>query len=246
MNQRRGQEPSFKAVAAVVGALFALLLIVGMLRLAYTAATGTAVPEASSPAEPSSLPAASSPPDSLDPLTPAAPSISAAGEAVSVSHVVDGDTFKTRDGRTVRVLGIDACESNSAGGIEASADARQILYLGDVTLTQEPGVTTDGYGRDLRYVQVNGRDFGREMVVHDHTAVYVGRNDANPAYIAGLRVADPNSRTCEASYVPPPPRPYVPAPDPGDRDSRRSGDSGHPCLPDERDGDGDGYCGEGR
>ncbi|MFC5060714.1 hypothetical protein [Actinomycetospora atypica] len=26
---------------------------------------------------------------------------------------------------------------------------------------------------------------------------------------------------------------------------RRTGNSGHPCLPGERDGDGDGYCGEG-
>jgi len=26
----------------------------------------------------------------------------------------------------------------------------------------------------------------------------------------------------------------------------RSGNSGHPCLPGERDGDNDGYCGEGR
>lgn len=35
-------------------------------------------------------------------------------------------------------------------------------------------------------------------------------------------------------------RPYVPAP----RTKARSGQSGHPCLPGERDGDKDGYCGE--
>lgn len=239
MNERRGQEPSFKAVAAVVGALFALLLIVGMLRLAYTAATGTEVPVASPPAESS--------PDSLNPLAPAAPPIPAAGEAVSVSRVVDGDTFVTSDGRTIRVLGIDSCEAGTSGGIEAAADARQILYLGDVTLITEPGVSTDPHGRDLRYVQVDGQDFGRLMVVEDHTAVYEGRNDANPAYVAELRAADPNGRTCEA----PPPVYVPPAPDP-DRDSssgdtrRRTGDSGHPCLPGERDGDNDGYCGEGR
>lgn len=46
---------------------------------------------------------------------------------------------------------------------------------------------------------------------------------------------------------------YVPAPRaPADDDSSsggtrpRSGNSGHPCLPGERDGDNDGYCGEGR
>ena len=36
------------------------------------------------------------------------------------------------------------------------------------------------------------------------------------------------------------PNPDLPNP------KRRSGHSGHPCLPGERDGDGDGYCGEGR
>lgn len=42
---------------------------------------------------------------------------------------------------------------------------------------------------------------------------------------------------------------YVPVPDPpADDDSGtrpRSGNSGHPCRPGERDGDNDGYCGEG-
>jgi outer membrane biosynthesis protein TonB len=45
----------------------------------------------------------------------------------------------------------------------------------------------------------------------------------------------------------PKPRP-APEPEPDRDDSGtkpRSGDSGHPCLPGERDGDDDGYCGEG-
>ncbi len=47
----------------------------------------------------------------------------------------------------------------------------------------------------------------------------------------------------------PAPRPAPkPNPDPDpDPDTRpRSGNTGHPCLPGERDGDNDGYCGEGR
>lgn len=35
-------------------------------------------------------------------------------------------------------------------------------------------------------------------------------------------------------------------PDPDPPAKPRSGQSGHPCLPGERDGDNDGYCGEGR
>ncbi len=49
------------------------------------------------------------------------------------------------------------------------------------------------------------------------------------------------------------PEPYIPAPQaPAEDDNSgggnrpRSRNSGHPCLPGERDGDGDGYCGEGR
>ncbi len=178
---------------------------------------------------------------------PAAPT----GEPVTVADVVDGDTFDTVNGRTIRVLAIDSCEAATDAGPRATADATAMLMSGQpVTLTAEPGVTTDQYGRELRYVQVGGADFGRAMVLHDHTAVYEGRNDANPAYVAELRALDPNGRTCDD---PPPPPVYVPpAPDPNpDRDGsgdtrRRTGDSGHPCLPGERDGDGDGYCGEGR
>ena len=190
-------------------------------------------------------------------VPPGAPSAGPAGEPVSVIAVIDGDTFDTPpceapgDCRTIRVLAIDSCESDTDAGPRATADATAMLMSGQpITITREPGVTTDRYGRELAYVQVGGADFGRAMVVHDHTAVYEGRNDANPAYVAELRAADSNGRTCDAPdpppvYVPPAPDPD-PDPDRGEGRSGRSGNSGHPCLPGERDGDGDGYCGEGR
>jgi hypothetical protein len=43
----------------------------------------------------------------------------------------------------------------------------------------------------------------------------------------------------------PAPKPQ-PDPDPDPSTERRTGNTGHPCLPGERDGDNDGYCGEGR
>ena len=134
------------------------------------------------------------------PLPAAGAPRAAPGEPVVVVDVVDGDTFDTANGRTVRVLGIDSCESGTDGGTLAEIDARSMLLSGGtVTLTREPGVTTDRYGRDLRYVQVNGQDFGAAMVVKDHTAVYAGRNDANPAYVADLLAADPNGRTLHSA-----------------------------------------------
>ena len=242
------QELSFKVVAIVAGAVLAVLLVEGMLRVIYTAARGPAVPE--SPAT-AADPGPSAPWRADSPVGDGRGTGSArAGKAATVTKVIDGDTFETSDGWTVRVLGIDSCEAGTHGGTLATVAARQMLIGGDVTLAREPGVSTDQYGRLLRYVSVNGVDFGQMMVAEDHTAVYEGRNDANPVYVAELRNADANGRTCEASsvYVPPAPhRPYVPAPDrsSGD-DSRRTGNSGHPCLPWERDGDNDGYCKEGR
>lgn len=63
---------------------------------------------------------------------------------------------------------------------------------------------------------------------------------------------DGDGTACEQhNYTPDPvpARPTVQAPADDEGDSagsrNRSGNSGHPCLPGERDGDGDGYCGEG-
>lgn len=114
-----------------------------------------------------------------------------AGEPVTVTDVVDGDTFTTSDGRTIRVLGIDSCEAGTYGGTLATSDARLKLtstYDGSVTITSQGGVDTDTHGRHLRYVQTgsNHEDFGEYMVRNDHTGVYQGRNDASPEYIARL------------------------------------------------------------
>ena len=97
---------------------------------------------------------------------------------------------------------------------------------------------------------------GEWMVTGEHTAVYGGRSDASTDRLQRLRAEDGNGRTCdgpESSAEPQPdpePRPrYSPNTsddDSGDTSSAsgRSGNSGHPCRAGERDGDGDGYCGE--
>lgn len=105
-------------------------------------------------------------------------------------------------------------------------------------------------------------DVGKSMVPSGHTGVYDGGNDASPGYVARLRSLDGAGRTCAApvtSSAPPPAvddsdddTGYVPVPAPrrdssgsGSGTKPRTGNSGHPCLPGERDGDGDGYCKEG-
>lgn len=134
-----------------------------------------------------------------------------AGEQVTVTEVIDGDTFTISDGRTIRVLGIDSCELGTVQGDSAKLSAEGDLTYSPITLTTEPGVDTDQYGRHLRYVQAGygNEDFGLEMVQWDHTGVYQGHNDASPAYIQQLYAKDltyamspPSGRECGGSSAP--------------------------------------------
>ncbi|MEJ2886401.1 thermonuclease family protein [Actinomycetospora aeridis] len=234
---------------------------------------GAGTPPAGTVASSSSLSATSTPSTPSSPsLSPGAP---AAGATAPVLEVIDGDTFRLASGDEVRVLGIDSCEAATAGGRRATDAARARLLTAPVTLAAEPGVDRDRYGRMLRHVTAGGSDFAASMVAEDHTAIYTdGRNDASPAVQATLRRIDTNGRTCGATSTAPTTtrrtatpdadvdRPRTVSPRTATRRTEadssgsssssdggarrpRSGNSGHPCLPGERDGDRDGYCGEG-
>lgn len=130
-----------------------------------------------------------------------------------VVDVIDGDTFRLASGDEVRVLGIDSCEAATPGGRRATAAARGLLTA-PVTLTAEPGVDRDRYGRMLRYVSAGGADFAEAMVGADHTAIYTGgRNDASATVQATLRRLDTNGRTCGTSTTTTS-RTRTPTPDP--------------------------------
>lgn len=147
------------------------------------------------------------------------PAPAAAEAGVAVTRVIDGDTFEITGGQRVRVLGIDSCEMGTAGGAQAKGGAE--LWIGGqhVTLTQEPGVDLDRYGRLLRYVKdANGVDFAKTMVGYSHTGVYEGKNDASPAYVAELRALDSGGRDCggPAPAAPATENHYVPLPNGND------------------------------
>ena len=154
--------------------------------VAVTDLAGSSVPPAGTVASSSTLPASSGA-TSPGAIPAAAPSVApaVAGPAAvsaSVIDVIDGDTFRLASGDEVRVLGIDSCEAATPGGGRATAAARARLLSAPVTLTAEPGVDRDRYGRMLRYVGVGGTDFASSMVTQDHTAIYTrGRNDASTA-----------------------------------------------------------------
>lgn len=197
------------------------------------ASTAAPVPTAATPIVPT--PTTTTPEPSPSSAAPQpAPSASEV-----VVRVIDGDTFVVASGRTVRVLGIDSCETDTAAGSRATLRAEGLLAGTSVLLKVEPGVGVDRYGRALRYVELpGGRDFGSAMVREDHTGVYQGRNDASAAYISALTALDGNGRTCSDPVAPVPtsanvPDADVPPPNPP-----------NPRSPVGRDGDGDGLCNE--
>ncbi|GAA4887189.1 thermonuclease family protein [Actinomycetospora straminea] len=233
------------------GGALVLIAVIGGCHSAMDDATptGSSSRYSSAPASPSTaapLPARASAPSSAT---------EAAMSASRVARVIDGDSFVLDDGHEVRVLGIDSCEMSSDRGDDAKSAAEAYLTGTTITLMAEPGVDRDSYGRLLRYVRIgDGSDLGESMVVSSHTAVYAGDNDASPQRLADLRALDAGGRDCdEPEYTPAPDPDPVYVPDTADDDDtavhtprRRTGNTGHPCLPGERDGDGDGYCKEGR
>ena len=88
-----------------------------------------------------------------------------------VSHVVDGDTFRCRDGRKVRLTGIDSPEDQQGPfGAEARQALQGMLPLGiEVRLERDVGLT-DHYGRRLAYAW-SGSTLVNEAMVRGGWAV---------------------------------------------------------------------------
>lgn len=96
------------------------------------------------------------------------------GDLTTVSRVVDGDTFVTSDGETVRVLGIDTPETKHPSkpvecyGPEATSFAKAQLDQRQVLLE---GEELDRYGRRLAHVWLQD---GAEWVSYGLLTLEVG------------------------------------------------------------------------
>jgi len=106
--------------------------------------------------------------------SPVAPWASGSERAV-VGHVVDGDTVVLADGRTVRLLGLDAPETSNpalAGpqplGREA-AERLSALVEGREVVVERDASDVDHYGRLLRHVWL-GHRLVAEMLVAEGLA----------------------------------------------------------------------------
>jgi micrococcal nuclease len=85
--------------------------------------------------------------------------------ALTVTHVVDGDTLDLSDGRRVRVLGIDTPEKGGCGFEAASEFARAALLDEEVDVASDPTQdAVDRNGRSLLYVTRWGVDYSHVVV----------------------------------------------------------------------------------
>jgi endonuclease YncB( thermonuclease family) len=89
----------------------------------------------------------------------------------AVVRVVDGDTVHVQgpsgDVERVRLIGINAPESDECFGDEATAALVALLVDADVELVQDRS-DRDRYGRLLRYLHADGQDVGEELVATGH------------------------------------------------------------------------------
>ncbi|HEX7017699.1 MAG TPA: thermonuclease family protein [Patescibacteria group bacterium] len=94
-------------------------------------------------------------------------------ESVKVTEVIDGDTIRLEDGRTVRYIGIDTPETKhptvgqECFGQEASAKNAELVKGKAVELEKDVS-QTDRYGRLLRYVWVNGQLVNEVLVAEGY------------------------------------------------------------------------------
>lgn len=94
-----------------------------------------------------------------------------------VESVTDGDTIRLADDRRVRLVQIDAPESNErseCGGEQASAALREELPEGSrVRLEADPATdSVDQHGRLLRYVYLGKRNLNVWLVERGHAMPY--------------------------------------------------------------------------
>jgi endonuclease YncB( thermonuclease family) len=88
--------------------------------------------------------------------------------AWSLVKIVDGDTIDVKDStevvQRVRLVGLDTAEPGECGFREASEALAEMIGTIKINLVLAGTDDKDRYGRLLRYVDVEGRDLGLELI----------------------------------------------------------------------------------
>jgi len=92
-------------------------------------------------------------------------------QEITVVQVVDGDTLVISTGETVRLICIDTPERGEEYYAETSNKLSELTLNKPVTLIKDMS-ETDRYGRLLRYIEVDGVDVNKQMVLSGFAKVY--------------------------------------------------------------------------
>ena len=109
-----------------------------------------------------------------------------------VAHVIDGDTFNCRDGRNVRLLGIDSPDAGRFGNVARRALAT-LLPVDSTVRIEIDSVPRDTDGRWLGYVFLEDGRLINELLVRDGFAFYRASRE-NARYATRLRAAEQTAR----------------------------------------------------
>ena len=91
----------------------------------------------------------------------------------TVERVGDGDTFTCRDGRKVRLLGIDTPElGQGEAGRQAHAALRRLLPRGTAVRLERDAAPRDRFGRELAYVWTGSRMVNESLVREGWAMLY--------------------------------------------------------------------------
>ena len=124
------------------------------------------------------------------------------GETGVVARVGDGDSLTLVDGRTVRLVQIDAPElTTDCYGRAAQRELGALVGPGTrVRLVRDPRLdASDRYGRRLRYVLVDGRNVNVELVRRGAASPYFFRKQRG-RYARELLAAVERARSRRAGY----------------------------------------------
>ena len=94
-------------------------------------------------------------------LTHSAISADKQSRTIRVHRIVDGDTFTTKDGETIRIWGMDTPERNQFGHRRATEELIKMIKGKRLQCHQKD---TDRYRRLVMQCFINGEDIGAAMV----------------------------------------------------------------------------------
>jgi micrococcal nuclease len=81
----------------------------------------------------------------------------------TVKDVIDGDTFRTSDGKVIRLIGVNSPEIGEPCSIEAKDKLSELIIGKQIRLEGDAG-SKDAYGRQLKYVYIDDIFVNSELV----------------------------------------------------------------------------------